>query len=114
MTIEQMRSANYGGTVEPTSLDLPEFGAKFAPESKNVFNEGIPRPLTDADYNGIPVAQMEEFAKGAHMDGLHRLDNLANDHAKGKALNAVLDVDVQNFGKEKGYKNFINRFKKSS
>lgn len=113
MTIEEMQAANRGATIEPTRLDLPEFGVKFSATPENVFNESMPKPLTAADYNNIPIVQMEEFAKGAHMDGLHRLDQLAADHARGKAYNAILDVDQQKFGKEGGIKNFVSRFKKS-
>lgn len=112
MTLQEMQLANHGFTIEPTRLDLPEFGVKFSATPQNVFNESVPRPLQAGDYNGISIAQMEDFSKGAHMDGLHRLDALAVDHAKGKAYKAMLDVDIQQSGKELGTKKFLSRFTK--
>lgn len=112
MTTFEQQTLNHGGIVQPTRLELPEFAVKFCQTPENEFNLSIPRPLQDCDFNNIPISQLEDFSNSAHMDNLHRLDQLADEHRGAIAANAILDVDIQQFGKEGGVKNFINRFKK--
>lgn len=111
MTLEEMKMANHGHFVKPTHLDFDAQPNKCAVTPANEFNESFPRPLEDADYNHVPLAQQEELARTSQMDQLHRMDAMASDLRKGKQLKAIHDVDVQTYGKEKGTQNFLNRFK---
>lgn len=103
MTIEEMQAANYGATPSVTCMNVPQQKNTCCPPMENAFNEGMPKPLTEADYNAIPVNQLEQLSKVKYMDELHQADKLAADFNKGTKLNAIAKVQ--------GAKKFAQNYK---
>lgn len=102
-----MKILHNGGIVEPHPLHNPILPNAFTPPGTNVFNEGIPRPLTPGDYNGVPLTDAEFLHQSRHMDQLHRSDLTLTEFQRGENLKSV----AKSLGTEK-FKRIYETFKK--
>lgn len=102
MTRDERLILRRGGTVMPTQLEFPAGVNRCVQTPVNLANEGLPKPLTQADYNAIPITDMEAMSKFKGTDELHRNDMIAAEQSKGKKLNAIAKVQ----GKQKFAQNY--------
>lgn len=71
MTRDDRQQIRFGGTIEPTKVLIPTLPNKCVETPKNIANEGLPKPLTQEDYNAIPLTDMEAMSKLKGSDSLH-------------------------------------------
>lgn len=102
MTREQRDVLRHGGIVEPTVVGIPVLPNKCVATPTNIANEGFPKPLTQEDYNAIPIADQEAMSKYRGADDLHKADMIAAEHSKGTKLKAIAKVQ----GKQKFAQNY--------
>lgn len=92
MTRDQQIILHNGGTITPTVLAIPVLPNKCVETPQNLANEGVPKQLTQDDYNAIPISDMEAMHALKNQDPLHGLESLAEQHKKGSKLKAIAKV----------------------
>lgn len=97
MTRQEMKILNSGGIVPSHPIQSPVLPNAFTPPGMNVFNEGIPKPLQQGDFNAVPLADIEFLHESKNMDVLHRTDTLAVSYNRGANLKDL----AKNLGHEK-------------
>lgn len=88
MTTEEIKRFRFTGSAPvPTSVGVVGVPITVAPAPTLPSNIAqVTKPLTQADYNNIPLADVSILHSVKQSDPLHRSDILASELSKGKDL----------------------------